>query len=181
MNDISNIKTGDIGFVYFKFDIKDINTWMSWFSRFFMNFQAFFLGKEKIKNQHCGIFAWVDGELYFYQSIFNGFLPVLATQFFQGKWQNLIIKRYDITANETVINNFKSKYNFLGILLQLIRQVSFNIIDLEAQKGGIKKTYCSQACGYLINLFGDGKYCQYWGSLDTQDLYFDKASKTITI
>lgn len=47
MRNLSKIETGDIGFVYSAFNVKDINTYMSWFTRFFMNFQAFFLGKEK--------------------------------------------------------------------------------------------------------------------------------------
>ncbi len=181
MKDISQIKTGDIGFVYFKFDIKDINTWMSWFSRFFMNWQAMFLRTEKIRNQHCGMFAWVDGKLYFYQSIFTGFLPVLAEEFFKDKWDNVIIKRYPVFIPTDAVQRFKSKYNFFGILLQLIRQISFNIIDFEAIKTGTKRTYCSQACAWLVNSFSEGECCQYWESTDTQDLYFDKASKIIMI
>lgn len=181
MPDIKQIRTGDIGFVYFALNIKDVNTWMSWFTRFFMNWQAIFTGKEKIRNQHCGMFAWVDGKLYFYQSVFNGFLPVLAEEFFKHRWNDVIIKRYPVFVPTDAIQRFQSKYNFLGILLQLIRQVSFNIIDLEAQKTRTKRTYCSQACAVIINDFSGRVHCQYWQSLDTQDLFFDKASKIITI
>lgn len=182
MKDYSKIKTGDIGFVYFKFNSKNMDTWISGFVRFFMNFQSWVLGRELIRNQHCGIFAWVGGELYFYESVGKGFVSTPAYLRFAGVWDNVIIKRYyDINLESPLISNLKSKYNFFGILLQLVRQLTFNIVDFEAQKIGTKRTYCSQSCGYLINKMSGGKYCQYWHSMDTQDLYFDKASKIIEI
>lgn len=183
MIDLAKIETGDIGFVYFKFNIRDVDTYLSWFTRFFMNWQALFGRSQKIRTQHCGMFAWVDGELYFYQSIFNGFLPVLASDFFKDTLPgDLIIKRYPVFVPTDAVQRFRSKYNFVGAMLfQLIRQLSFNVIDLEAQKRGTKRTYCCQAIGKIINIFSEGVHCQFWGSLDTQNLLFDPASKIITI
>ena len=177
---LSEIKTGDIGFVYSKFNIKNIDTWISGFVRFFMNFQSIILGREKIRNQHCGIFAWVDGELYFYESVSKGFCRTLASVKFDGRWDDVIIKRYEgISSFNNHIVNLKANYNFLGLLFQLVRQLSFNVIDLEAQKTGTIWLYCSQSCAYLINKMSNGKYCQYWCSTDTQDLSFDTASKIV--
>lgn len=182
MKDLSKIKTGDVGFVYFKFDRKNKDTWISWFVRFFMNFQSWILGRELIRNQHCGIFAWIGGELYFYESVAKGFVSTPAQLRFAGIWQNVIIKRYAAASEDSItISGLKSKYNFFGILLQMIRQLTFNIVDLEAQKAGTKYTYCSQSVGYCINKMTLGRQCQYWNSMDTQDLFFDTASKKIEI
>lgn len=184
MKDLTQIKTGDIGFVYNTFDIKNIDTWISGFVRFFMNFQSYILRRELIKNQHCGIFAWYNGELYFYESKSKGFVHSLAADRFAYKWHSVIIKRYEnvqygFASLFMCIVQFESKYNYLGLLFQLIRQLSFNFIDLEAQKTGIKRTYCSQSVAFIINKMTYGRYCQYWNSTDTQDLFFDKASKIV--
>lgn len=180
MKDLSIIKTGDIGFVYSKFNRKNKDTWISGFVRFFMNFQSLVLGRELIRNQHCGIFAWVGGELYFYESVSKGFVSTPAYLKFANRWHDVIVKRYEgLQDNPYLILNLKSKYNYLGLLFQLIRQLSFNFIDLEAQKNGTKFLYCSQSCGYVVNKLSNGKYCQYWYSTDTQDLFFDKASEII--
>jgi len=180
MIDLSKIKTGDIGFVYSKFNRKNKDTWISGFVRFFMNFQSLVLGRELIRNQHCGIFAWVGNTLYFYESVSKGFVSTPAYLKFGGRWNDVVIKRYeDINEDNIHIVSLKSKYNYFGLLLQLIRQLSFNMIDLEAQKTGTKWLYCSQSDAYLINKMSNGKYCQYWYSTDTQDLFFDKASEII--
>lgn len=175
--DLTKIKTGDIGFVYSSFNLNNVDTWISGFVRFFMNFQAYILGKEKIHNQHCGIFAWVGGQLYFYESVSKGFVSTPAYLKFASRWDNLIVKRYDgINSDPELVVNLKAKYNYLGLLAQLIRQISFNVIDLEAIKTGIKHLFCSQSSAYLINQMSNGVYCQFWQSTDTQDLFFDKAS-----
>jgi len=178
--DLSKIKTGDIGFVYSKFNRKNRDTWISGFVRFFMNYQSLILGKEKIRNQHCGIFAWVEGELRFYESVSNGFVSTLANIKFSGRWNDLVVKRYEgLDDSSIIIISHKSKYNYFGLLLQFVRQLTFNFIDFEAQKCATKRLYCSQSCAYLIKKMSNGKYCQYWYSTDTQDLFFDKASKII--
>ena len=186
MINLENIKTGDIGFIYNRFNRKDKNTWISGIVRAFMNFQNWVLGKELIKHQHCGMFVYDSwGQLYFCESLSNGWKVTLASiKFANRNPEHLVVKRYyhlNTYIDPKEIIGWRSKYGYHGLLSQALRQITFNIIDLEAQKRGTKFTYCSQSCSYWINKLSGGKYCQYWHSTDTQDLYFDTTSKIIQL
>jgi hypothetical protein len=143
-----------------------------------MNFQNIVLRKRLIRHQHCGIFIRDEyGTLYFGESLSNGWKITLAeAKFAHRKKEDLLVKRFPVDTyvipNEII--TWKSYYNYQGLLFQLIRQLSFNMIDLEAQKKGTKFTYCSQSCAYWIYRLTDKKICQYWFSTDTQDLQFDR-------
>lgn len=185
MIDLSNIKSGDAGFVFNRFDRKVKDTYISGVVRASMNFQNKVKGRELIKHQHVGMFVWDENEvLWFGESVSAGWVCTPAhIKFSNRNPEHLVVKRYDDLPvfDPRVALDFKSNYNYLGLGSQLIRQLSFNMIDLEAQKEGTKYTYCSQSYAYLINKISNGKYCQYWHSTDTQDLYFDKASKIVEL
>lgn len=186
MIDLSHVKTGDVGFIYNKFDRKTKDTWISGVVRASMNFQNWCNGKPLIKHQHCGIFIHDSyGQLYFCESVSNGWKVTLASiKFANRNPSDLVVKRYEglnTYVDPIGILGWKSNYNYLGLLSQAVRQLTFNIVDLEAQKRGTKFTYCSQSSAYWINKLSGGKNCQYWHSTDTQDLYFDTASKTVEL
>ena len=177
MIDLENIQSGDVAFIYNKFDNKNIDTWISPIVRVCMNFQNWVLGKRLIRHQHCGIFVYDSYRtLYFCESVSSGWKVSLASaKFSSKKKEDVLIKRFpiDTFVEPLEILSFRSKYNYIGLLSQLVRQLSFNIIDLEAQKRGTKFLYCSQSCAYWLYRFSSGKLCQYWHSTDTQDLQFD--------
>jgi hypothetical protein len=80
MIDLSGIKTGDVAFIYNKFDYKNIDTWISPIVRACMNFQNWVLGKKLIRHQHCGMFVYDSyGSLYFCESVSKGWKVTLAS------------------------------------------------------------------------------------------------------
>lgn len=178
--DLSTIKTGDQIFIHFTFDINDMETYISDITRFSMNYQSIVKHKQLIKNQHCGIAYWWNGELYLKEQISSGTRKTLFTERFKGKEESFFIKRYPgVEFDAEFIENFNAKYNWPGIASQYVRQLTFNVVDFEANKTGIKHLYCSQYNAYIVFIASKGKFCQFWPSTDTQDLQLDFASEII--
>ena len=171
-------KVGDIVLLNEGFNLRNINTWLNPFVKFFVNLWN--LG-EYINYSHCGIVAMYEGQLYFWESVKDGFLPTFpAYQRFENIQNDILILRpkadlsiKDIDKiNKYCIELYDRDYDYEGvILLQLVYTLTNRLFWLGSNKKDYsKKLYCVESVCYIYNKLSD-KYFINWAKCSQKDLY----------
>jgi len=169
---------GDIILLNEKFDIKKVNTWLNPFVKFFVNLWN--LG-DYINYSHCGIVAMYEGELYFWESVKDGFLPTESVYTrFKGIENDILILRpndYLTREQRDKINSIcwdimDRDYDYHGVLLlQYVYTISNRMLWLGKKDYDYsKKFYCVESVCYIYNKLSN-KYFTNWAKCSQKDLY----------
>lgn len=178
------LKNGDVLFQRNKFNIKDVNTYLSPIVYFGINFWNDFLGKKKCPVHHCGMLFQEYGNWYVYEAKSKGIVKTKLEDKIENKdITTLIIKRYpEITTKsgydmksyaDSVVN--RVKYDGWSIVLQFFRQLFNKKIDFSTNPNKFKnkKMNCCEFIGETCKI-GGVEFKINIKSLDPYDLYFDE-------
>ncbi len=175
-----NIKTGDVLLTRTRFKWNKISTYLSRLINFGTNFWSGILGKPYSPCNHSGIFIWVQGTLYIFESVDEGFVRKLAPIYMSKLTKdNYWIKRYDninefwCFHNAVIIEGMK--YNYLKLFKEVANQLTNEQFE-TVRKRPWKRAVCSQAVAYIINSCNK-EYCDNPNNFDPQDLYMDTNSR----
>ena len=182
---IQDLQNGDQLFQRNKFNICDLNTWMSPIIYFGLNLWNWILKRPVCPVNHCGTMYKVVGRWYVYEAKMTFRSTLLSKKLANKDITELYIKRYDLTELqqdkmfEKAVCLLGMKYDFWSILKQVARQLFNMHVDLETnpRKFKNKSLNCSEANAEQLQTtshqFNNTK------NVSPADLWFDTRSKLI--
>lgn len=186
------LKNGDVLYQKNKFNIKDINTYLSPIIYFGINFWNRVLNKPICPIHHCGMLFVENNIWYVYEAKSKGIVKTKLEDKLNNKdITKLIVKRYSMLlkkdtermkeiSDEEYVN--KVKYDGWSIILQVFRQLFNQKIDLATNPNKFKnkKLNCCEYIGEMLKI-GGILFDINIKSLDNDDLFFDGRSHIIKI
>lgn len=176
---ISELKTGYSVLIRYKFNIKDYTTWLSPFTRFFINLWNNIKGNKICPYNHSGSIILDKGEIWLFEAIDKGFKRTLLTDKIKKHGTNsfiLLVPKFQY--NEKIfkvvaidLEDKKIKYNFAGFLLfESIYQLSNERLWL-GKKSLNRTVFCSEVDSYLNFMSTDKQLFINYYNVDPEDRY----------
>jgi len=176
------LKSGQLVLCDEPFNIKNVNTWLNPFVKFFINIWNKTNGTPYVSYSHSGIIANHNGELYFWEAVSKGFIPTKPIRE-RFKGQEILVLTPDFDYDPTFIDVIclqleGTPYDYEGVLVsQSIHQLTNERVWVEINKNNYsKKFYCIEVCCYIYNIINE-KIFTKWYECDQKDVFFEKNFK----
>lgn len=180
---LTNLQSGMSIMLDEKFDIKNPNTWLNPLVKFFINIWNKFNKKPYVRSSHVGIVADHNGELWFWESVKDGFIPTKRIKDRFYKDENIIVLipkfSYQRVEVDNICKNLNgTPYDYPGtIIQQLVYQITNEKLWLGDKKvDQSKKLYCVEGVCYIYNQMNRTHFPE-WYKCDQKDLYFSDLFK----